>query len=170
MTSRILLTLGTLLVAGAAYALMLRGWRARGRRQADLPAPPVATGTAPLLVAGVPGLFVGTTGADHWLDRIAVHGLSHRASGEMAVAADGAHIARDGVPPLFVPVEALEAVTVETALAGKVVSTGMLVLTWRLGPRRLASGFRADDPSDHARLREALIGLLPTDPKPLEAA
>jgi hypothetical protein len=167
-TSRLLLTLGTLGLAAAVYALMLRSWRRRQGRQADLPAPPAPTGTARVLVAGVPGLFVGTTGADDWLDRIAVHRLSDRAGGELSVGDDGAHIARDGLPELFVPLAALEGVTVETALAGKVVSTGMLVLTWRLGRRRLASAFRADDPADHARLHDCLTALIP--PTPLEAA
>jgi hypothetical protein len=164
--SRILLTVGTLAFAGAVYALMLKGWRGRSRRQADLPAPPAATarsGSTHLVTLRVAGLFVGTTGADDWLDRIVVHRLSDRGRGELDVGQDGVHLTRERLPELYVPFSSIEAVTVEHALAGKVVSTGLLVLTWRLGARRLASAFRADDPAAHARLRDAITAMLPVE-------
>jgi len=72
------------------------------------------------------------------------------------VAEDGVHVLRDGLPEVFVPRGDLRAVSVEQSLAGKIVSTGMLVLTWRLGGRELATAFRADDPAAHHRLRDAL--------------
>ena len=153
---RLILTLVTLAFCGGGYALMARGWRNRLRRQADLVAPPVSDGTARVLVDWVPGLYVGTTGADDWLDRIAVHTLSDRATGELCLAEDGVHILRDGLAEVFVPQADLRAVSVEQSLAGKIVSTGMLVLTWRLGDRELATAFRADDPAAHTRLRDAL--------------
>jgi hypothetical protein len=160
---RILLTLGTLLFAAVFYALMLKGWRGRLRRQADVPTPPVAAGDARVLVAGTAGLFVGTTSADDWLDRIAVHHLSDRATAELVVADDGVHVVRDDLPVVFVPLASIVAVSVEQALAGKVVSGGMLVITWRLGERTLASAFRADDHSAHARLRDAITAVLPVE-------
>ncbi|MGB8651568.1 MAG: transporter [Mycobacteriales bacterium] len=163
MTSRTWLTAGTLLLAGVVYLLMLKGWRSRQRRQADVPAPPLPTGRGRVVVAGVSGLFVGTTDAADWLDRMAVHRLSDRASGDLTVADDGVHIVRDELPELFVPLGSIEDVTIETALAGKVVSSGMLVLTWRLGARTLASAFRADDPAAHPRLRDAITALLPVE-------
>lgn len=161
---RIYLTLGTLLFAGFFYLLMLKGWRSRQRRQSDLPMPPEAPATAArIVVAGVSGLFVGSTSAHDWLDRIAVHHLSVRATGEIVVAVDGVHIERDGAPALFVPLASIEAVSVEQALAGKVVSGGMLVLTWRLGDRSIASAFRATDRAAHPRLRDAITALLPVE-------
>ena len=153
---RLLLTLGTLAFCGTGCALMARGWRTRLHRQADIAAPPVSDGTAHVLVDWVPGLYVGTTSASDWLDRIAVHALSDRATGELCLAEDGVHVLRDGLPEVFVPRQDLRAVTVEQSLAGKIVSTGMLVLTWRLGDREVATAFRADDPADHPRLRDAL--------------
>jgi hypothetical protein len=153
---RLLLTLGTLAVCAAGYALMARGWRARLVRQADLPAPPVSDGSA-LVLDAAPGLYVGTTGSGDWLDRIAVHRLSDRATGELCLAEDGVHVLRDGLPEVFVPRADLRAVSVEPALAGKIVSTGMLVLTWQLGDRELATAIRADDSAAHARLRDALL-------------
>jgi hypothetical protein len=157
---RLLLTLATLAFAGAVYALMRKGWVSRQGRQADLPAPPVPLGTSDPLFPAVPGLFVGTTGSDDWLDRIAVHDLSHRSKGRLVLCHDGVHISRDGLDDLFVPVGSLEAVSVEESLAGKVVSGGMLVVTWRLGPRSLASAFRADDRTSHVPLRDAIAALI----------
>lgn len=153
---RLLLTLGTLVLAGVVYGLMLRGWRARQVRQRDLPAPALAVPGATALQPAVPGLFVGTTGADHWLDRIAVHHLADRAAGELLVAADGVHVTREALPELFVPWESIEAVNIESSLAGKVVTSGMLVLTWSLGDRRLASAFRATDRAAHTQLLETI--------------
>jgi hypothetical protein len=163
LTSRIALTAGTILFAVVFYALMLKGWRGRQRRQADLPAPPVATGTSRTVLPRVPGLFVGTTSATDWLDRIAVHRLSDRSAAHLRLAEDGVHVERDGLPELFVPLAALEGVSIEQALAGKIVSGGMLVLTWHLGARTLASAFRATDHSAHARLRDAITALLPVE-------
>jgi hypothetical protein len=157
---RLLLTLGTLALAVVGSLSMLRGWRNRQRRQSDLPAPAVAVADARTLLGPVPGLFVGTTGADHWLDRIAVHHLSDRAVAELTVAEDGVRLARPALPGLLVPWGSIERVDVETALAGKVVSTGMLLLTWSLGARRLRTAFRADDRADHARLLDAIAARL----------
>ncbi|MCW2598729.1 MAG: hypothetical protein JWM02_558 [Frankiales bacterium] len=163
MSPRILLTAGTLLFAAVVYALMLKGWRARQRRQSDLPAPPVATGVARSLISATPGLFVGTTCATDWLDRIAVHRLSDRSTASLRVAEDGVHLDRPDLPTIFLPLASITAVSIEQSLAGKVISGGMLVVTWRLGARTLASAFRATDHSAHARLRDAITALLPVE-------
>ena len=157
---RLLLTLGTLALASSAYLLMLKGWRGRQRRQADLPAPPTVSerpGRGDSAAhERVQGLFVGTTDAERWLDRIAVHHLSDRASGELSVGEHGVVIDRPGLSALLLPWESIESAEVETALGGKVVTTGMLVLTWRLGARRVRSAFRADDRTAHEVLRDAV--------------
>jgi hypothetical protein len=154
---RALYTLLTLAAVAGLYLLMLKGWRNRQRRQVDLPPPPVAsTPTEPLLPA-VPGLFIGTTSAGDWLDRIAVHDLAHRAAGWLVVAADGVHVERDGLSELYLPYDAVEQASTGEALAGKVVGKdGMLLVDWRLGGRLLTSGFRADDHAQHQRLADAI--------------
>ncbi len=140
------------------YLLMLRGWRSRQRRQGDLPAPPQPPLTpGPVLVDAVPGLFVGTTFAGDWLDRVAVHDLAHRAAGFLLVDVDGVHVEREGLPELFVPFGDLEDIGIGDAHAGKVVASGgLLLLDWRLGGRLLTSGFRATDPTAHARVVDAV--------------
>lgn len=160
---RLLLTIGTLALVALLYALMLKGWRGRVRRQGDLPPPPTPPEQpAALLVGSVPGLFVGTTFRESWLDRVAVHDLAHRASGALAVAADGVHIEREGLSELYLPFDSLDSAGLGQALAGKVVSRdGLVLLDWRLGDRLLTSGFRADDHGVHQRLVDAVNACLP---------
>ena len=164
---RALYTLLTLAAVGLLYLLMLKGWRSRQRRQGDLPPPPVASAAAEPLLPAIPGLFIGTTSAADWLDRIAVHDLAHRAAGWLVVATDGVHVEREGLPELFLPYDAVEQAATGDALAGKVVGKdGMLLLDWRLGGRLLTSGFRADDHAEHLRLADAITARI----KPVEAA
>ncbi|MCW2614916.1 MAG: hypothetical protein JWN08_1910 [Frankiales bacterium] len=151
MLERTLYTGGMLLAVGLLYLLMLKGWRSRQRRQGDLPAPPQPPFEQgePLLPA-TSGLFVGTTFADDWLDRVAVHDLAHRAAGWLVVATDGVHVEREGLPDLYLPYDVLRSATLGDALAGKVVGKeGLLLLEWHLGARLLTSGFRADDHDAH---------------------
>jgi len=154
---RAVYTLLTLAAVAGLYALMLKGWRSRQRRQDDLPPPPVATAPLEPLLPAVPGLFIGTTSAQDWLDRIAVHDLGHRASGWLTVATDGVHVEREGLPELYLPYGAVQQAATGDALAGKIVGKdGMLLVDWRLGDRLLTSGFRADDHAEHQRLADAI--------------
>ena len=160
---RVLLTVGTLVFAGLVYLLMLKGWRSRQRRQQDLPAPPpVPADPGPVVIGAVPGLFVGTTSEHDWLDRIAVHTLSDRSAGWLSVRGRGVLLEREGVADLFLPYDQLLDAAPGDALAGKVVGRdGMLLLTWRLGARRVISGFRADDHAAHRRLAAAVVAHIP---------
>ena len=157
---RVLLTSGFLLAVVVLWLLMLKGWRGRVRRQGDLPPPP-APPQAPgrVVLPATAGLFVGTTFADDWLDRVAVHDLAHRSAGWLRLSTDGITVEREGLPDLYVPWDAVVDVSVGDALAGKVVAReGLLLLDWRLGDRVVTSGFRADDHSAHARLADAVRG------------
>jgi hypothetical protein len=166
-TGRVLLTLATLLFAAGVAALMLKGWRGRQRRQGDLPPPPEAPEGARVLIGATPGLFVGTTSAGDWLDRIAVHALSDRAAGWLTVTDRGVTIEREGLPDLHLPYEHLVDAQPGDALAGKVVGKdGLLLLTWHLGQRTLQSGFRAADHAQHRRLADAVRAHLPVEAHP----
>ncbi len=159
---RLALTLGTLGAVAVLYALMLKGWRGRVRRQGDLPAPPPVPDVLPDVVLGaLPGLFVGTTFADDWLDRVAVHGLAHRAAGWLTLTTQGVRLEREGQPDLWLSHDLLDRAEVGQALAGKVIGRdGLLLLDWRLGGRLLTSGFRADDHSTHQRVADAVNAAL----------
>lgn len=158
MGDRAVLVLVMAAMVVALYLLMLKGWRSRQRRQSDLPAPPAPPFEQgePLLPAAE-GLFVGTTFAGDWLDRVAVHDLGHRSAGWLVVATDGVHVEREGVPDLYLPYAVLRGATLGDALAGKVVSgQGLLLLDWELGDRTLTSGFRATDPAVHRDLVDVI--------------
>ena len=159
---RALYTLLTLASVAMLYLLMLKGWRSRQRRQADLPAPPAPPATrAEALLPAVPGLFVGTTYARDWLDRVAVHDLAHRSAGWLVVTAEGVHVERDGLPELFLPYETVQSAATGDALAGKVVGRdGLLLVDWQLGGQLLTSGFRADDHGAHQPLADAITARL----------
>ncbi|MCW2607968.1 MAG: integral rane protein [Frankiales bacterium] len=169
MGDRVWLTLATFAFAAGVYALMLKGWRGRQRRQGDLPPPPpVPDAPGDVVVGATSGLFVGTVFAGDWLDRVAVHRLSDRAAGWLTVHTRGVLVDRDGAGDLWLPYADLVDAEPGDALAGKVVGReGMLVLTWRLGSRELQSGFRADDHSAHRRLADAVRAHLPV-PAPEE--
>ena len=169
---RVALTLGTLLFAVAVYALMLKGWRGRQRRQADLPAPAAPPAVRGRVVVGAtPGLFVGTVVAGDWLDRVAVHRLSDRSTCEVVLTVDGLHVDRESLPELYLPLTEVVSAEVGDKLAGKVMGAGgLLLVTWRLGERTLTSGIRADDHTQHRRLADAITALLPVSTPAEETA
>jgi hypothetical protein len=148
------MTRALLVLACAVFVLLLvagmwLGWRNRARRQAglpDLPAVPEVLGAERL--APAPGLYVGTTFASSWQDRVVHAGLGRRADATLALYDSGALIDRTGAPPVFVPAGDLLDARLAPALAGKVMGAGgLLVLRWRLGGHELDTGFRADDKS-----------------------
>jgi hypothetical protein len=172
MIERVLLTAGVLLAVVLLWLLMLKGWRGRLRRQADLPPPPSPPQVrGDVVVPATPGLFVGTTFADDWLDRVAVHDLAHRAAGWIRLDTAGVTVEREGLADLFLPYADLERASVGDALAGKVIGPeGMVLLDWRLGGRLLTSGFRADDHGAHRRLVDAVNAQLPVRSTDQEAS
>jgi len=162
-SDRVLLTTGVLLAVVLLWLLMLKGWRSRVRRQGDLPPPPAPPASpGEVVVPATAGLFVGTTFAGDWLDRVAVHDLAHRAAGWIRLDTAGVTVEREGLADLFLPYGDIERVSLGDALAGKVIGRdGMVLLDWRLGSRLLTSGFRADDHGAHQRLVDAVNAHLP---------
>jgi hypothetical protein len=169
---RVLLTSAVLLAVVLLWLLMLKGWRGRVRRQGDLPPPPAPPAVpGEVVVPATPGLFVGTTFADDWLDRVAVHDLAHRAAGWIRLDTAGVTVEREGLPDLHLPYDVVERASLGDALAGKVIGRGgMVLLDWRLGSRLLTSGFRADDHGAHRRLVDAVNAHLPTRAPDSEAS
>ena len=125
----------TLLAALALLGLwgMRQGWRARGRRTSalvpSLPAAPAQPGAA--LSDDAEAVYVSSTRAGDWLDRVVAHGLGVRSAARVRVHADGVLIARTGAPDVWVPRTALHAVGTSSGQAGKFVGRDeLVVLTW----------------------------------------
>ncbi len=148
---RVLLTLGFALFWVAMVALMYWGWRGRAKRQQDrigqLPAVPEHLGAQ--TIAPSTGLYVGSTLAPSWQDRIAVGDLGYRANCDLARYERGILMDRDGASPIWIPEESIRAIRTERGLAGKVMSKdGVLVIRWELPTgTEIDTGFRGDDKS-----------------------
>jgi hypothetical protein len=127
------------------------GWRNRARRQRLIPAPATAPAEfGPELATPLTGLYVGSTYAGQWQNRIVVHSLGERAEALARLGPAGVLIERQGTAPIFLPAHSLLDARLEPALAGKVVGNGgLLVFRWQLGETDVDSGFRADDKSEY---------------------
>ena len=161
---RFWLTLAVLAVCVLAGYGLLVGWRHRAQRQAGLPElPSVPEDFGLALATPLTGLYVCTTTAGNWQDRIVARGLGRRANATAELTADGVLINRINDDPIFLPAGSLTAVGTAPGIAGKVMGlpNGVLIVSWRLGDVELDSGFRADDPqlqADWIAAAGALIG------------
>lgn len=146
---RLLLTLGFLAAWVVLVLLMWKGWKGRARRQqdaiGDLPAVPAEPGEK--LIEPATGLYVGSTMAPSWQDRVAVGDLGHRANSELTRYRSGVLLERDGASPIWIPQDSIRAIRTERGLAGKVMSKdGILVIRWVLpSGTEIDTGFRSDD-------------------------
>jgi hypothetical protein len=155
--------LGTLLVLAAAYFGMYRGWRNRQSRQADLaPLPAVPPEIGAAKVRGTEGVYVATTSAGDWMDRIAVHELGVRSIADLAVSEAGLIFHRQGAADVFIPVDQVSAVRTDRGIAGKVTAekSGLVVVTWNHDGRQLDTGFRPRRKADTAPLTESIATLI----------
>jgi hypothetical protein len=151
---RVLLVLACVLAIAAALLGMWRGWRRRGLRQsnlAELPSTPGDLGAE--LLTEMIGIYVGTTFASSWQDRVVHAGLGRRSNATAHLYESGVLIERYGDSAIFIPTEAIAEARLAPGLAGKVVGEGgLLVIRWRLGMTRdgvvedvlLDTGLRAD--------------------------
>lgn len=150
-------TLIASLVMAAALALiiallirqMTRGWLHRAQRQLELvgrlPALPDSVGAA--IIPTTKGLYVGSTLAPSWLDRIAVGDLGDRCKATLTRYPEGIMVQRSGATPIWIPDESITAIRTERGIAGKAMTTeGILAIRWRLpSGTEIDTGFRSDD-------------------------
>lgn len=152
------------------------GWLNRAKRQADLP--PLAAVPAGLgddlgddpagdladdLAAPLSGLYVGTTYATEWQNRVVAHTLGRRAEARARLTRAGVLIERQGSPAVFLPANAVVDARLEPALAGKVVGRGgLLVLRWQHGASLLDTGLLAEDKSRYPDWITAVAALVGT--------
>ncbi len=133
---------------------MLRGWLRRARRQAQLigTLPSLPDGVGPALIPAIKGLYVGSTLAPSWLDRIAVGDLGYRAKAVLTRYPEGIMLQRTGAEPIWIPDDAIAAIRTEKGIAGKAMThEGILAIRWRLpSGTEIDTGFRADNRADYA--------------------
>lgn len=161
-----LLLVGVVLaiIAGVLLA-MRRGWRNRGLRQAQIPQPPAAPGALnPRSLGPVGGVYLGSTSAGDWLDRIVVHGLGLRSRALLEAGPQGVLLTRDGAPDVFIPAASLHRVGAGRGIAGRAYGQdGVLILTWDLGGRLIDTGWRADRAADQESAEVAVCALVAAD-------
>jgi hypothetical protein len=159
---RTLLTIAAVIAFGLVIGALRLGWRHRAQRQSGLAAlPSVPADVGRPLVSPVAGLYVGTTYATSWQDRVVHAGLGRRAEAVLTVSERGVRLDRTGEETVFIPAEALIGASLEPALAGKVVGAGgLLVIRWRLGDTEVDTGLRADDKSEYPAAVHAVSDLM----------
>ena len=173
MSSRTVATISTALVLLGVLALMLRSWRRRSKRDAELSAGYPEPADRGRELASAAALYVATTPRDQPLERLAIPGLGFRARGGVSVTPQGVLLELAGSPALFIPADALDLVTDATwAIDRAVEPGGLLLLGWRLAPGAASLGtaaastavtplsvdsyFRFSDPADRTAISAAI--------------
>lgn len=135
-------------------SLMIRGWRHRGERHAELigtlPARPDEVGAATISTRGH---YCGCALSPDWNERVTVGDLGYRSRAVLTRYSEGIMLQRSGASPIWVPQESITAIRTERGIAGKPVSRhGILVIRWRLpSGTEIDTGFRASNSDDYAR-------------------
>jgi hypothetical protein len=170
-------------VIAVVIQAMMRGWRRRAERQAELigTLPSLPDTVGPALIPATKGLYVGSTLVPHWNDRVAVGDLGYRAKAVLTRYPEGIMLQRTRACPIWIPADAIEAIRTERGVAGKVIlggrsvggtsrakrrgttggtaqsHEGILAIRWRLpSGAAIDTGFRADDRAQYERwLQEA---------------
>ncbi|BDX32673.1 transporter [Mycobacterium antarcticum] len=150
-------TLIALLIIAALLALliaffirqMMRGWLHRAQRQAEMigALPPLPDTVGPAIVPATKGLYVGSTIAPSWQDRIAVGDLGFRSKAVLTRYPEGIMVQRTGAGPIWIPDESITAIRRERGIAGKALThDGILAIRWKLpSGTEIDTGFRGDD-------------------------
>ncbi|TFC96998.1 MULTISPECIES: hypothetical protein [Cryobacterium] len=156
-------TIATVITVGVllgVLGLMLRGWRRRGRRDAELPAGyPLPFDTA-RVIASAAVLYVATTLRAQPLERLNIRGLGFRARARLTVTDAGVILALAGEEAVFIPASAVAVLEDASVAIDRAVETdGLLLLGWRLAgtPVQIVdSYFRILDPSDRVSVNDAI--------------
>jgi hypothetical protein len=128
---------------------MVKGWRRRAQRQAGIigALPPLPDTVSAATTPAMKGLYVGSTIAPSWQDRIAVGDLGYRAKAVLTRYPEGIMLQRSGAHPIWIPQESISAVRTERGIAGKALThDGILAIRWKLpSGTEIDTGFRAND-------------------------
>lgn len=132
--------------------LMMRGWRCRSERQAellgDLPDVPEHVSSATVTTRG---LYVGATLSPAWNERVTVGDLGYRSKAVLTRYPSGIMVERARAQPIWISTESIAAIRMERGVAGKVVAgIGILAIRWRLpSGTEIDVGFRADNRDEY---------------------
>jgi hypothetical protein len=149
------------LVLVGAYLGMWRGWRRRAASQAAIPPLPAALSAAEALAGPVEAVYLGTTSAGDWLDRVVARTLGRRSPAVVTVTTTGVIVDRTPEPRLDIPASTLRGVRADRAGAHRADRTEqLLVLTWYHGGRLLETVVRPRHRADLERLLSASTTLL----------
>ena len=156
---RLLLCLAILVFFGLCLWGMRVGWRRKARSQsAQLPffaQTPEDPGE--LVLPETVGLYVSTTTAGEWQNRIVTRGVGLRSRAVLRLYPGGIEVDRTGAAGFWIPVESITGIRRDKAIAGKVMGTDtLLVVTWTAGDVELDTGFRGDDVDVYPRWLEAV--------------
>ncbi|WP_019815961.1 PH-like domain-containing protein [Saccharomonospora saliphila] len=160
---RVALTLLVLAVFVLCLYGMWRGWRRQARAQSvripPFPSVPADPGEPVLRTRGI---YVATTRAGHWQDRVVTRGAGLRGPAELRLYPDGIEVDRRGAPGFWIPRDSVIDIGRAKGMAGKVMGTeSLLVVTWRLDGVELDTGLRGDDLAAYPRWIEQLKGGAP---------
>ena len=127
----------------------------RAQRQAELigALPPLPDTVGSAIVPATKGLYVGSTIAPSWQDRVAVGDLGFRSKATITRYPEGIMLQRSGASPIWIPDEAITAIRAERGIAGKALThEGVLAIRWRLpSGTEIDTGFRGDDRRELAK-------------------
>jgi hypothetical protein len=147
---------------GVVIRRMLRGWKHRSQRQVQQigALPPMPDLISPAIIAPTRGLYLGSTVAPNWLERVTVGDLGYRSKAALTRYPEGALLERSGAGPIWMPAASIIGVRTERALAGKVIpgrgggdgAGAILVIRWRLpSGTEIDTGFRGAESRDYSR-------------------
>ena len=157
-----------LVILAIALALMVLGWRARGRRQVQLEEPQLVPAETGEFIGDFETFYVATTMAGQPLNRVVVQGLGFRAKAFLRVSSGGVVIPIDGQRDIFIPVGDIRDIRRETWTIDRVVEPdGLILIDWTLGDTGVDSYFRAEQPEElFAALNSLRPPLAPTTSEP----
>lgn len=140
--------LAILVLVVVVFSLMLRSWRRRVRRGAELGTPLTPPPELPEPFGVLEAQHLGTTLAGAPLDRVAVAPFAFRAHGTVEPGPDGVVVVLDGAEPAFIPASDVVGRSRASWTIDRGVETdGLNRLTWRLNGTELDSYYRMRDPN-----------------------
>jgi hypothetical protein len=109
--------------------------------------PSLPDNVGPAIIPPTKGLYVGSTIAPSWQDRIAAGDLGYRCKAVLTRYPEGIMLQRSGATPIWIPDEAITAIRTERGIAGKAMThEGILAIRWKLpSGTEIDTGFRGDD-------------------------